>query len=79
MFVLITPHSCSIPNSAFDLFSGSFQTINHAKINASQIRVDCIALPQLLVYLESKLCIIICNYELSAQLVFLIRCLHLKK
>lgn len=55
MFVLITLHSCSIPNSAFDLFSGSFQTINHAKLNARQIRVDCVALPQLLMEAQGPL------------------------
>lgn len=68
MFVLITQHSCSLPNYAFDLFSGFFLTINHAKINASQTSVDCIALLQLL---ESYLYIIILLYELSDQLVCL--------
>lgn len=56
-FVLITSHSCSVSNSAVDLFfcADPFEPLIMRKINTSQIRADCSAFPQLFVRANESL------------------------
>lgn len=80
-FVFITFHSCSISNSAFDLFlfcfvffnHGSFQTINHAKIHQQpNNKSSLLCFPQLYADPNQSVWKVTCNYlQRPAQPVLL--------